>query len=148
MDLLDLDQVKARLQARATSLRDIGFAADFAAVTQPGAVIASPSAFVIQTGEQPVEVREGSGPLRQLILVTVSVLVAVRFAGARGVAGLDALKEPVGQVRNALFGWAHPDAERKFWLGPSGLEDFDGKTGVLVYRLDFEAPVRLQETFA
>ncbi|MDZ4374767.1 MAG: hypothetical protein U1C74_25590 [Phenylobacterium sp.] len=146
MDLLDLDDVKTHLADVAPTLRSIGFAADFAAAMGGGAVIASPTAFLIQTGEQPFEVREGSGPLRQLILVTISVLVAVNLAGRHGAAGLTALKAPVGEVRMGLFGWPHPDAEGKFLLAGGGIEDFDAKTGVLLYRLDFEAPVRIQET--
>lgn len=146
MDLLNLTPVKARLVDEAASLRDIGYAADFNAAAQDGAVIASPAAFILQTGEQPFEVREGSGPLRQLILVTISVLVAVRLAGVRGQAGLAALVQPVGEIRAALFGWQHPDAYGKFLLAGGGVEDFNSKTGVLVYRLDFEAPRFLQET--
>ncbi|MEW5687419.1 MAG: hypothetical protein AB1942_21085 [Pseudomonadota bacterium] len=146
MDLLDLELAEARLKDVAPGFREYGFAADFAAATAAGSLRASPSVFLIQTGGQPYEVREGSGPLRQLILVTISALVGVNLAGLRGAAGLKALKDPVNLVRMGLFGWFHPEAEMAFHLGAEGVEDFDGKTGVLFYRLDFEAPRRLQET--
>lgn len=148
MDILDLNLVKQRLGDVAPALRLVGFAAEFSALSQPGAVIASPSAYVIVTGEEPAQVAEGSGPLRQWLDVTISVLVAVRLAGPMGAAGLAALEEPVAQVRAAVFGWAHPDAERKFHLGGGGIEDFDAKTGVLIYRLDFIALCKVQETLA
>lgn len=148
MALLDLTLAKARLTDLAPSLREIGFAADFAAVTKPGGVLANPSAFLIETGATPVEIREGSGPLRQLLVVHLSVLVATRLAGLRGAAGLTALETPIDEIRAALFGWFHPGAEKKFEMAGEGLEDLDGATGVLVYRLDFEAPVRVQETLS
>lgn len=145
MTLLALTLVKARLIDEVPSLRDVGFAADFAAVTNPGGVIASPSAYIVQTGATAREIREGSGPLRQVMDVTIAVLVAVRLAGQRGAAGLTALEAPVDAVRTALFGWFHPEADKKFELVDEALEDFDGKTGVAVYRLDFRAPRRIQE---
>ena len=148
MELLDLKPFQARLKAKTTGvIRDIGFAADFAAATAPGAAIASPSAFIILTGAEPLEIQEGSGPLRQLFDVTVSVLLALKLAGVRGSAGLEQLAAPAAATRGALFGWAHPDAERKCWSGGESIEDFDSKTGVLVYRLDFVARAKIQETF-
>lgn len=145
MDLLDLALVKTRLEDAEAGLVSIGYAADFAAATAPGQVIRGPAAFLVITGEEPLQVLEGSGPLRQNIQVTLSVLLGVTLAGARGEAGLKALAGPIEAVRFALFGWAHPAAERAFHLAGGGVEDFDAKTGVLVYRLDFEAPVKIQE---
>lgn len=146
MDLLDLAPMKARLQdGRAPSLRDVGYAADFAAVTAPGAVLAQTGCYLVTTGEEPLPVAEASTPQRQNVLVTISALVAVKFAGQRGEAGLKALKAPCGEVRRALFGWHHPDSLTAFQLAGGGLEDFDGKTGVAVYRIDFAALVTMQE---
>lgn len=146
MDLLDLAEVKTRLTEQTTALREIGFAADFNAATQPGAVIAGPAAFIIITGEEPFPVKAASAPMTQWVNVTVSVLVAVRLAGIRGAAGLAALVAPVGQVRAAIFAWHHPQSEEAFELAGGGVEDFDGKTGLLVYRLDFTALTKMQET--
>jgi hypothetical protein len=146
LELLDLEPFKARLDEVNDGLvRDLGFAADSAAATAPGAVLASPSAFIVLTGAEPFEIREGSGPLRQLFNVNVSVLVAVKFAGSRGQAALKAFAAPNARVRGALFGWRHPGAERGCWSGGESLEDFDGKTGVAVYRLDFVAQAKIQE---
>jgi hypothetical protein len=148
MDLLALTPVIDRLKAVASALRQVGAAADLAAGMKPGGLTASPSAFVILTGAEPFEVAEGSGPLRQTFEVTLTVLVGVNLAGAKGEAGLEKLETPVREVRRALFGWSHPDAEIKFRSGGEGVEEFDAKTGVLLYRLDFTTRVRLLETYS
>lgn len=146
MDLIALDQVKTRLEAEAPSLRQVGFAADFNAATQPGAVIAGPAAFIITTGEEWAPPKAASAPMTQWVAITISILIAVKLAGARGEAGLAALDTPIGEVRAALFGWHHPDADGPMAMSGGGVEDFDGKTQVLVYRLDFNALTSIQET--
>ena len=144
--LLDLQPFKDRLDEVNDGLfREIGFAADFAAVTAPGGVLQSPSAYIILTGADPFEIHEGSGPLRQNFNVNVSVLVAMRFIGTRGHPALEAFEAPNARVRGALFGWLHPGAQRGCWSAGESLEDFDGKTGVAVYRLDFIAQAKIQE---
>lgn len=145
--LFDVEPVVQRLRAACPLLRLVGGAADLAAVAQPGGVRASPSAFVLLSGAAPHEVKEGSGPLRQDLTVTFSVLLGVTLAGAQGAAGLKAIEAPAKQVRGALFGWAPPEpAYRRCWSAGEALEDFDAKTGVLLYRLDFETEVHIQET--
>jgi hypothetical protein len=146
MDMLDLGLAKDRLAANAPSLRNIGYAADFNAAMQPGAVIASPSAFVLITGEEWIPPRDASAPMRQSANITVSVLVAVKLAGPLGANGLAALEQPVREARLAMFAWHHPDAEGPFALSGGGIEDFNGQTGVLLYRLDFTALAKIQET--
>lgn len=148
MHLLPLTPVIDRLKVEARSLRQVGAAADLAAGMKPGGLTASPSAFVILSGAEPFDVAEGSGPLRQTFDVTLAVLVGVNLAGSKGEAGLAKLETPVGEVRDALFGWSHPDAEIKFRSGGEGVEEFDAKTGVLLYRLDFITRVRLLETYS
>lgn len=148
MHLLALAPSIDRLKTRARSLRQVGAAADLAAALSAGALRASPSAFVLLSGAEPYEVAEGSGPLRQGFDVTVTALVGVNLSGALGEVGLDKLETPIGEVRAALFGWAHPEAETKFHSGGEGIEDFDGKTGVLLYRLDFITRVRLLESLS
>ncbi|MDP1617341.1 hypothetical protein [Phenylobacterium sp.] len=148
MHLLAQTPVIERLKVEARSLRQVGAAADLAAGMKPGGLTASPSAFVILSGAEPFDVGEGSGPLRQTFDVTQTVLVGVNLAGAKGEAGLAKLETPVGEVRGALFGWSHPDAEIKFRSGGEGVEEFDAKTGVLLYRLDFITRVRLLETYS
>jgi hypothetical protein len=146
LQLLDLQPMKDRLtEASAGAFREIGFAADFAAVTAAGGVVASPSAFIIRMGAQFVEIHEGSGPLRQIVNVPVAVLVAVTLAGRKGVDGLVQLEGPCDQVRAAFFGWLHPDAQRSCWMGGEDMEDFDSKTGLLVYRLDFIVQTKITE---
>lgn len=145
MSLFPLAPVVARLKAEAPAFRHVGTAADLAAAAQPGAVRASPTAAVLLLGIATLEVREGSGPLRQLLEPTVGVIVGVTLAGAQGERGLQAIEEPVDQVRDALFGWEHPNSIRAFHLANEGIEDFDPKTGVLLYRLDFAARTRIQQ---
>lgn len=145
--LLQLQPVIDRLQALG-SFQEVGSSADLATVLAEGTLLASPSVYVIFLGASPYQVRAKSGPLTQLMDVTIGVVVAVNLAGFRGQAGLAQLERPVGQARGALFGWAHPDAEEPFHFGGESVEDFNEKTGVLAYRIDFVTTVRIQETNA
>ena len=146
MDLFPLKPVQARLETLGPqALRFIGFAADFAAATAPGGVLANPSAFIVLIDADPYQVREGSGPLRQDLVATFAVLLGVKRAGQRAEAGLAMLETPTRLVRGALFGWKHPNAKRACHHAGEGVEDFDAKTGVLFYRLNFSAPVTIQE---
>lgn len=145
MNLLPLEPIKDRLVELGNALRFVGYSADFATATKPGGVLANPSAFITLIGAEPYQVHEGSGPLRQTLRVTFCVLLGVKLAGARGEAGLALLEAPSGLVRQSLFGWTHPQAQRSCHLAGEGLEDFDATTGVLFYRLDFETEVRIQE---
>lgn len=148
MDLLPLTPIVERLgRATCPSLRLVGTAADLAAASA-SATPADTAAFVVLLGAVGEDSHEGSGPLRQSFVVTVGVLVRVRLVGADGSKGLKLLETPVGEVRAALFGWLHPDAELKFEISGEDLEDFDAKTGVLLYRLDFITRVRLLENLS
>lgn len=143
MDLLDEQPIIDRLKARAPCLRDVGAAADLEAVA--GGVIAGPQGFVVPVGATPYEVTEGSGPLRQTLLVTMGVIIALTLAGKRGAPGMRATRAPSREIRSALFGWTHPDAWRAFHHAGEGIEDWDAKAGLLLYRLDFSTLVRVQE---
>lgn len=146
LELLDLAPIVTRLEATIKpTFRQIGNAADAAAATAKGQVIASPSATVVYLGAAADDVREGSGPLRQSLEVTVGVVIGLTLAGASGAAGLKAMQKPAGLVRAALFGWSHPGAERQFWCAGESVEDFDPKTQILYLRLDFSTRVRIQE---
>lgn len=147
MSLVALQPIKERLRTRAPILRDVGFAADLAAATAPGAVLAGPQAFIVIMGAEAYEAAEASAPLRQAVEINLAVLVGVNLAGQRGEVGLRALDAPVAEARQALFGWHHPDTVLAMRLSAEGVEDFDSKTGVLLYRLDFVTEVVLQETF-
>lgn len=147
MNLLPLAPIKARVDEIGPAIRFIGFSADFAAATKPGGVLANPSAFITLLGGEPYEVREASMPLRQVILVTFAVLVGVKLAGQRGETGLALLEEPIRLIRQKLFGWEHPNADRPCHMAGEGLEDFDATTGVLFYRLDFSTLRTIQETY-
>ncbi len=145
IDLIEIQLVVDRLAAQATMLREVGAAADLAAVVKAGALRASPSAFVLLESAVPQAVDEGSGPLRQTFDVTVAVILAVDLSGFRGEAGVTALAGPQAAIRAAMFGWAMPGTWRRFWFGPEGLEDFNDQTGVLLYRHNFNCQVRIQE---
>lgn len=145
MDLLSEHPIIDRLKAKATCLREVGAAADLAAVTT-GGLAASPAAFVVPLGAESYEVTEGSGPLRQTLLVTFSVVTAITLAGRRGAAGMAATRGPTAEIRRALFGWRHPDASTKCHHAGESLEDFDPAKGLVLYRLDFSTLVRLQES--
>lgn len=145
MDLLQLRPIIERLKARVPQLRSVGKTADLAALLEKGRIVGGPQAFVFENGAEPIEVREGSGPLRQAFLATVTVIVATDLAGPVGEAAIEELPEPISAVRFALFGWTHPAAERKFHCGASGIEDFNADTRVLLYRLDFVTQVAIQE---
>lgn len=145
MDLLDEQPIIDRLKARAPSLRNVGAAADLAAITGAGGVIAGPDAYVVPGGADPFDVAEGSGPLRQWLSVTTSIVIGLTLAGVRGAAGMAKTRGPSREIRAALFGWTHPDAQRKFHHAGEGLESFDAKTGQLFYRLDFNTLVLVQE---
>lgn len=147
MDLLDPQPIMARLKAACPLLREVGGLAELGGVAST-LLKASPSAFVVPIGEQPYEVAEGSGPLRQGFDVTFAVITGVNLSGARGEAALKALRPPLQQVRSALFGWQHPDAETRCICGAGGLEDFDAKTGVTLFRSEFIARVRLLENLS
>lgn len=148
MDLLALTPIVERLsRAACPSLRLVGTAADLAAASA-SASPASPGAYVVLLGAVGEEQHEGSGPLRQSFAVTVAVMLRVRLVGADGANGLKLLETPAGEVRAALFGWLHPDAELKFEISGESLEDFDPKAGVLLYRLDFITRVRLVENLS
>jgi hypothetical protein len=145
VSLFPLAPIIARLRQAAPILRKVGSAADLAAAGSAGAVRVSPTATVILLGIATLEVKEGSGPLRQTLEPTVGVLVGVTLAGDQGERGLLAIEEPTDQVRAALFGWGPPGTERRFHIADEGIEDFDAKTGVLLYRLDFTTRIRIQE---
>lgn len=146
MNLLPLSPVADRLKepGLCPSLRLVGSAADLAAVAR-SKTPANVAAFVVLLGADNVQTLEGSGPLRQVLQVTVAVVLRVTLSGAEGAAGLKQLETPAGEVRAALFGWMHPDGQLKFTISAEALEDFDPATGVTLYRLDFTTRVRLQE---
>jgi hypothetical protein len=146
IELLPLQPVIDRLKTAAPSLRDVGGVADMAATASKGAVIATPTAMVIPLGANPYDPEEGSGPLRQTIDVTFGVVLGVTLAGALGAKGLQQAEGPANEIRAALFGWQHPGAVRKCWMGGESVEDFNAQTGVLLYRLDFTTRVRIQES--
>lgn len=147
MSLVALPPIRDRLKLKAPILRGVGFAADLAAATAPGAVLAGPQAFIVVMGAEAYDAAEASAPLRQAVEVNLAVLVGVNLAGQRGEAGLLLLDQPVREVRTALFGWHHPDTTLALRLSAEGVEDFDSKTGVLLYRLDFLTEVVIQEIF-
>lgn len=145
MDLLRLQPVVDRLdRVSCPALKAVGTAADLAAV-KSASTAAACAAFVVLLGANGLEIQEGSGPLRQTFDVTIGVVLRTSVAGAEGAAGLKKLEEPTGQVRARLFGWEHPDAQRKFAIAGESLEDFDPKTGLVLYRVDFITRVRLVE---
>lgn len=145
--LLDLAPVIDRLGLlTAQGVKFVGSAADGATAAAAGRVIASPTLYVLFLGAVPYEVREGSGPLRQGFDVMVGVIVGVTLAGTTGSDGLKAIQAPAALVRGALFGWEHPQAETQFRSAGESIEDFDEKTRVFLYRLDFTCRVRIQET--
>ncbi len=148
MDLLDIPPIIDRLKARtAPVFRQIVPAAEMAALRAKGGLIASPSAAVLFLGEQADPVKAASGPMRQSLIVTFGVVVAVQFVGQLGGAGMAALAAPTGAVRGALFGWHHPQANvvLPLSLAGGGIDDFDPAQGLLFYRLDFSTQVRIQE---
>lgn len=124
-------------------VREIGTAADLAAAGMPGP--GAVAAFVVPGAAEPFENREGSGPLRQTFRVVFTVLLRINVSGLRGEAGLKKLEIPAGKIRTSLFGWRHPAAELKCESAGEGLEDFDPKTSLTLYRLDFATQVRLVE---
>lgn len=145
--LLSAQPIIDRLAATCRpQIREIGAAAELATALK--ASVASPGAYVVPGAAEPYETREGSGPLRQTFRHTFTVIVRVSLAGARGEAGLKALEEPAGLVRAALFGWQHPAAELRCASAGEGLEDFDGASGVMLYRLDFQTQTRLLENLS
>ena len=145
IEMLQLQPVVQRLKAEAPLLREVGVAADLAALLKAGSVRASPSAFVLLESAVPTQIHEGSGPLRQTFDVTVAVILAAGLAGAKGAAAIAALEAPQGQIRAAMFGWSAPGTWRRFWFGAEGIEDFNDQTGVVLYRHNFTCQVRIQE---
>lgn len=146
IEILDLQPVIDRLKGLLNhGFRAVQSAAEAAAATAPGAVIASPSATVVYLGAAPYVVAEGSGPLRQGFEVSIGVVLGMTLAGARGAEGLKASQQPAAQIRGALFGWQHPGADNKFRSAGESVEDFDEKTRTLFLRLDFTCRAYIQE---
>ncbi len=145
IDLLPLQPVVDRLKANCPSLREVGVAADLAALLKSGAVRASPSAFVLLESAVVIATTEDSAPLRQTFEVTVAVLLAALLPGLKGEAAIRALAEPQAQIRGAMFAWSQPDTWRRYHFGAEGVEDFNDQTGVLLYRQNFTTQVQIQE---
>jgi hypothetical protein len=145
--LLSPQPVIELITGGAAMMRQVGAAADLTAAQKRG-VIAGPSAFVLITDANPYETREGSGPLRQDLLVNVAIVVGVTLAGTVGEAGIVQLTAPNDAIRGLLLGWKHPDALRKFQHAGEGVEDFSPETGILLYRQNFSTAVRITETYA
>jgi hypothetical protein len=144
VNLLTLEPIVSRLEEAASpEIRRVGSAADMTAATAPSLVVGGSAATVILVGGKAREIAEGSGPFRQVIDVTITVVVGVPLAGVAGEAGVKRLEGPVNAVRTAMFGWRHPDAQQRFAHVGESLESFDAKTGVLFYRLDFATAVTL-----
>jgi hypothetical protein len=91
-----------------------GAAADMAAATAANLVAGGPAATVILVGGEPRQIQEGSGPFRQVVDVTIAVVVGVNLAGATGAQGVTRLETPLNAARAALFGWLQPDARDRF----------------------------------
>ncbi|MFN3582614.1 hypothetical protein [Phenylobacterium sp.] len=146
MNLLPLSPIVTRLKTPnlCPSFRLFGTAADLTAAAK-ARTPAKLAAYVVLLGAEGHDVREGSGPLRQDFDVQVSVLLRQVLSGLDGAAGLKQLETPAGEIRAALFGWQHPDADLRFTIASEGLEDFDPTTGVTLYRIDFQTRVRLME---
>lgn len=145
--LLPMAPIVARLEAAARpAIHRVTTAADVAAALNPSAIPAGSSmASVVVLGAEPRQIREGSGPVRQVLDVTFSVVVGIGLAGAAGAAGIERLEGPLNAVRDAIFGWLHPRAEEVCAHAGERLEDFDPKTGALFYSLDFTTNVILRK---
>jgi len=130
----DTGLVMARLkdQALCPDLREVGGAADYAAVKDLRS-FATPSAFVIFAGEMG-GLNGPRGARVQPASVTFGVAMAVRnYRPEPGSQLGPELRRVIGQVRTALIGWlpAAPGATHVMWTGGE-LMDYDDSTALFV----------------
>ena len=138
----DTSLVVARLKAEVPALREVGGAADYAAVQELRSFPA-PSAYVIfadETGSQGPR-----GPRVQPAVTRFGVALAVRNyrPGAGDQLG-DEMRQVVGQVRSALIGWVPPvpGATAITWEAGSVM-DYD--QSMLLYVISFQLTNLLQK---
>jgi hypothetical protein len=106
----DVLPVIARIRNQATGFRDVGGAADRAAV-QTGTT-PMPAAYVMLGDERPTpKAGAGGGSQIQSVTATFGVLIALRDyrVSGRGATVFDPLNTLIAAVRGAMLGWS-PDA--------------------------------------
>lgn len=109
----DVNQIVALLQASVPALRQVGVAADYAAV-KTIRDFAPPCAYVLLAREKAKPHASSTGMQQdvqgQRSMVTFGVVLAVRNykASDRGKQQADALAPILGAVRTALIGWIAP----------------------------------------
>jgi len=112
----DVEPIKARLKALVPTLRQVGLAADFAAINSLQDFPA-PCAYVILASETGISQPTGHAPRgqqvkqRQMVRVTFGVVLAVRnYREQHGGQVSEEFKTLLGASRDALMGFV-PDAD-------------------------------------
>lgn len=123
----DIGQIKDRLKAEVTGLREVGGAADYRSVRELGDFY-PPCAYVVLTSEQGDAKSESRG--RQRALVTFGVVLAVRnYRDVQGDEALDDLSPLLGQVRDALIGFKPAEqGSREIAWKAGDVIDYDDNT--------------------
>ncbi|MDH0494249.1 phage tail terminator protein [Comamonas aquatica] len=119
--------LEARIKAQCPDLREVGGAAEYAAV-QDLRGFATPSAFVIFADEAAGVAPEGS-PVAPAIARIGVVIAAQNFRAGAGGQMTQELRQLIGQVRKALIGWTPPalGATAVSWAG-GAVMDYDKST--------------------
>lgn len=106
---MNLTPVTERLAAETEGFLLIAGAAAFLAAGDR--LTTSPAAFVLPLNEAAEPNRLSVGAVRQPFRFAFGILVAVKAPGSVGERHLDMLQPLRAQVRAALVGWQHPDAD-------------------------------------
>ena len=139
----DTDLVVQRLKTMVPELRQVGGAADYAAV-QDLRGFATPSAFVIFAGEA----GSANGPRGARVQPAVTrfgVALAVRnFRPGAGDQLGDELRQIIGQTRSALIGWVPPTPGANALVWEAG-EVMDYNNSTVLYVESYQLTHLLQK---
>lgn len=129
----DTGLVEQRLKTMVPELRQVGGAADYAAV-QDLRGFATPSAFVIFAGESGNAASGPRGARVQPAVTRFGVALAVRnFRPGAGEQLGDELRQIIGKTRSALIGWVPPTPGATALVWEAGeVMDYDHSTVLYV----------------
>lgn len=135
----DVSLIAARLRAQVAALRQVGLAADYAAVRSL-ADFPTPCAFVVLANERGILKPTGHAPrgqqikVRQIAIATFGVVLAVRnYREQRGEQLADELTTILEATRTALIGFVPDlDGARPCEFVAGDLQDYDASTALWV----------------
>lgn len=132
---MDFAAIKARLQARVPSLRQIEDALSLTALLKSGALPRqSPAAFVLPAGIVGGQTEAMSGAFVQSVQDVISIVLAVNASSAAGVGQAARVDILIREIIDALCGWAPETGPGVYALRRAEVMSMTG--GLATWRID------------